>query len=872
MKIAWCTPYGRRSAIGRFSSSVAKALTLRGHSLTLVSSELNQGTDYCPHPVEAELVHWTFFKQAPAPLDTHDVIVYNVGNHFDDHCGTLRLIDSFPGVCIFHEFYLVNLFLGWFASGVQKAIAHSVVSSIYGEQVAAEFFVRIERSDFREWSVAQAPMTEWLARKALAAVAHGEFYKSRLKEACAGLVSVLPIACGGPSHRRITEEPSSRISILTAGFVDANKRVNVVIEAIGYSPLLRSRCEYNIVGCVESYRAELQSLIDELDLGSTVRIHGEVTDFELKWRYNEADIVCCLGWPALEGASATCTEAMSYGKAVIVTETGSDDFLAPDCVLKVRPSHEMPDLTRHLEMLAVDAGERNALGQRARKWIEVEHTPERYAERIESLLETVVTDRPCADALKQIGQSLHGIGLSHSEPIVQRIGSEFRHLFYSGPQNGPGLQPIGTGMDPVKWISNLLREPVPDLSNPAQRTLASTDAETEEPPAEMYTETQRAELRSFVQVPSAQEQVKQQAPTIVDRSRALIWRLGVRCAKPVLSWLRIYFIKPLVNAVLYEGRRMTEIEQSVRAIQTVRSGLEQVQRQIYTVREKLEDLAARVDRAETRSRMLTNRHVLFLDDELLARTAYGYLLAPSDDLAFVGILCAGEIWQPATARLLDLVLKEGMTFVDVGAHVGTHTLHGARKVGPTGSVIAFEPTPATFLLLQRSIHFNGLSDVCRCINLALSSSEGVVTLHVAATSRHNSLHPLGAEEEKATLQVRTTTLDKALPGSKRIDVVKIDVEGSELEVLEGMKQVLAENPEIVLIVTFASPQLERIAITPTEWFARFFDLGFAMLALDEKAAIWRQITEKEAGYLGSTNVAFVRPETKHWSAIKKYET
>ena len=140
MKIAWCTPYGRRSAIGRFSSSVAKALTLRGHSLTLVSSELHQGTDYCPHPVEAELVHWTFFKQAPAQLDTHDVIVYNVGNHFDDHCGTLRLIDSLPGVCIFHEFYLVNLFLGWFASGVQKAIAHSVVSSIYGEQVAAEFF------------------------------------------------------------------------------------------------------------------------------------------------------------------------------------------------------------------------------------------------------------------------------------------------------------------------------------------------------------------------------------------------------------------------------------------------------------------------------------------------------------------------------------------------------------------------------------------------------------------------------------------------------------------------------------------------------------------------------------------------------------
>jgi hypothetical protein len=145
-------------------------------------------------------------------------------------------------------------------------------------------------------------------------------------------------------------------------------------------------------------------------------------------------------------------------------------------------------------------------------------------------------------------------------------------------------------------------------------------------------------------------------------------------------------------------------------------------------------------------------------------------------------------------------------------------------------------------------------------------------LHVVANSRQNSLYPLVTEEEKATLQVSTTTLDKALPGSKRIEVVKIDVEGSELEVLEGMKQVLAENLDIVLIVKFALPQLERTAITPTEWFARFFDLGFAILALDEKAATWHQVTEREASHLASTNVAFVRPETEHWAAMKKHET
>ena len=160
-----------------------------------------------------------------------------------------------------------------------------------------------------------------------------------------------------------------------------------------------------------------------------MHVHGEVSDFELHWRFAEADVLACLRWPALEGASASCIEAMSYGKAIIVTDTGFYSSIPSDCVLKVNLAREAQDLAQHLEILVVDVNEREVLGKRALDWTKREHAPETYAERIEPLLEAASERRPSAHALKQIGLTLRAMGVQHDDPIVSRVGSEFRTLF-----------------------------------------------------------------------------------------------------------------------------------------------------------------------------------------------------------------------------------------------------------------------------------------------------------------------------------------------------------------------------------------------------------------------------------------------------------
>jgi hypothetical protein len=112
-----------------------------------------------------------------------------------------------------------------------------------------------------------------------------------------------------------------------------------------------------------------------------------------------------------------------------VTDTGFYSSIPSDCVLKVSLAREAQELAQHLEMVVVDVNERNALGKRAQDWAKREYAPEKYSERIEPLLEAAAEERPSADALKQIGSTLRAMGVQHDDPIVSRVGSEFRTLF-----------------------------------------------------------------------------------------------------------------------------------------------------------------------------------------------------------------------------------------------------------------------------------------------------------------------------------------------------------------------------------------------------------------------------------------------------------
>ena len=363
------------------------------------------------------------------------------------------------------------------------------------------------------------------------------------------------------------------------------------------------------------------------------------------------------------------------------------------------------------------------------------------------------------------------------------------------------------------------------------------------------------------------------------RLRAALWRFLVSCVEPIFRRLREYLVGPLhaeFDGHAAESRAATERFQL--QVQAIRADLDVLPKQLVQVEFRYRNLAKQIAHLESQFGILADQlehlrsqggsvhgrieplvdpNSLVAGEELLTRTPNGYVLAPTDGLDLARFLAEGGVLDQAVSRLLDLILQEGMTFVDVGANIGLYTLHGARRVGPTGTVIALEPTPKFFGLLQRSVRLNDVEDICKCLNIALSSAEEVRTLE---GSRYCG-----------QFQVKTARLDHVLQDARRVDVVRIDAGGAELDVLEGMNNVLARHREIVLIVEYGVPHLQRTGISPVDWFGRFFTHGFALFASDEQTGAWRQIAEEHAGKLPSSNVAFVRPDTNPWTILKQHE-
>ena len=184
------------------------------------------------------------------------------------------------------------------------------------------------------------------------------------------------------------------------------------------------------------------------------------------------------------------------------------------------------------------------------------------------------------------------------------------------------------------------------------------------------------------------------------------------------------------------------------------------------------------------------------------RTRYGFYMSV-DVSEWLGrhVFATGE-YEPATSRMLATCLRPGDTFLDIGANAGYFSLLAARIVGPTGKVVAFEPHPRMQKDYRHNVDLNHFQTICDLKNVALSNSHGEAEFF-AGPDQHPGVSSLRAPERcSSTFNVPVATYDELIGPSERVDCLKIDVEGAECCVLEGMTNMLAAQlPIVVLEVT-----------------------------------------------------------------------
>lgn len=166
-----------------------------------------------------------------------------------------------------------------------------------------------------------------------------------------------------------------------------------------------------------------------------------------------------------------------------------------------------------------------------------------------------------------------------------------------------------------------------------------------------------------------------------------------------------------------------------------------------------------------------------------------FLDSPTDVIK--DVLRQGRVWEPHIVKLLEAHIVPGSTAIDVGAHIGTHTVTMSRLVGRCGHVYAFEPQARIHRELVKNLELNHVCNAT-ALRCAVGATPGVVELtpppvgNVGATA-------IGTGGEKVELR----TLDSF--GFRNVSLLKIDVECFEDEVLNGARETIVDNRPTIIV-------------------------------------------------------------------------
>ncbi len=158
--------------------------------------------------------------------------------------------------------------------------------------------------------------------------------------------------------------------------------------------------------------------------------------------------------------------------------------------------------------------------------------------------------------------------------------------------------------------------------------------------------------------------------------------------------------------------------------------------------------------------------------------------------------------DPVTQVALKSLLQPGMTFYDVGANVGFFSVIAARLVGAGGRVVAFEPLPVNARAIRHNAQLNGFTHI-DAREQALGGSDGEASFMLSAEPTWGKLTSVGKAPDQHTGEtvVAVRRLDGLIEqeGLPPPDVMKIDVEGAELEMLAGAERTLRARRPVILM-------------------------------------------------------------------------
>ncbi len=234
--------------------------------------------------------------------------------------------------------------------------------------------------------------------------------------------------------------------------------------------------------------------------------------------------------------------------------------------------------------------------------------------------------------------------------------------------------------------------------------------------------------------------------------------------------------------------------------------------------------------------------------QLIAKTQEGLFAFDYSDQVVGKYIALCGAWEKAETDLIKKIVKSDDIVVDIGANLGWYTVLLSNLVGEQGSVIAFEPEPLNYQLLQTNIFLNKLKNVT-AHQIALLDSKSSVEFElsdsnfgdhrVRFTNRLDQRIEKYAESSRSVISVKACTLDEALEenlkylGEQKIKLIKIDCQGSEIAILRGAQRTLPQTE--YLISEYWPYGLRRAGFEPAE-FLEIIEKNFTSFSRVQESA------------------------------------
>lgn len=202
-------------------------------------------------------------------------------------------------------------------------------------------------------------------------------------------------------------------------------------------------------------------------------------------------------------------------------------------------------------------------------------------------------------------------------------------------------------------------------------------------------------------------------------------------------------------------------------------------------------------------------------------------IIPGDPLGTSAELLMFKTHEPISTKLVSKLLKEGMTCLDIGANIGYYVQLESNLIGSTGKIIAIEPSPENFEYLQKNIKSQKRDNIT-AYNFAAGDTEGHLNFLIYENASNSGMIVPDGEEPKwpgDIIKVPVKIIDNFLDelNIEKIDFLRMDVEGYEFHIFEGMKQTLQNSKPIIQIEVHRSIMGNE---TTKKWFLMLKNLGY----------------------------------------------